>query len=123
MGVLECCQHFLRLLIGSKFLGRSTEAAHEPCMLRSRSGSMSSSGSMVMFRVCASHMWRACHAGQWVGIRQRAWMLLAVGIVVGVACTRATLLAVHQENEVVQLAQEMAASVSQVRTCMTRAHG
>ena len=40
-------------------------------------------------------------------------MLLAVGVVVGVACTRATLLAVHQENEVVQLAQEMAASHSQ----------
>ena len=53
-------------------------------------------------------------AGQWAGMRQRAWMLLLVGIVVGVACTKATLTAVHQEAEVVQLAQEIAASEVQV---------
>ena len=47
-------------------------------------------------------------------MRHRAWILLAVGLLVGVACTRATLQAVHQENKVVQLAQEMAASTSQV---------
>lgn len=47
-------------------------------------------------------------------MRNRAWLLLAMGVVVGVACTRATLMAVHQEKEVVQLAQNMAASQVEV---------
>ncbi|KAK9802660.1 hypothetical protein WJX73_002230, partial [Symbiochloris irregularis] len=58
---------------------------------------------------------------QWDSLRHRAWLLLLVGLVVGVACTRATILAVHQENEVVALAQDLAASTVQVEEA-TRKH-
>ena len=55
-------------------------------------------------------------------MRHRAWLLLLVGVLVGVACTRATILAVHQENEVVALAQDLAASTVQVRICAFGLH-
>ena len=41
-------------------------------------------------------------------------MLLIAAAFAGVACTAATLAAVHEENEVVQLAQQLAASSVQV---------
>ena len=41
-------------------------------------------------------------------------MLLIAAAFAGVACTAATLAAVHEENEVVQLAQQLAASNAQV---------
>ena len=44
-------------------------------------------------------------------------MLLIAAAFAGVACTAATLAAVHEENEVVQLAQQLAASSAQV--CQT----
>ena len=48
--------------------------------------------------------------------RRKAWALLVFGMVVAVVCTRATLTAVQQEAEVVQLAQELAASEAAVST-------
>ena len=48
------------------------------------------------------------------GPRRKAWGLLIFGMVVAVVCTRATLTAVQQEAEVVQLAQELAASEAAV---------
>ena len=48
------------------------------------------------------------------GSRRKAWGLLIFGMVVAVVCTRATLTAVQQEAEVVQLAQELAASEAAV---------
>ena len=46
--------------------------------------------------------------------RSKAWGLLVFGVVVAVVCTRATLTAVHQEAQVVQLAQELVASEAAV---------
>lgn len=46
--------------------------------------------------------------------RRKAWGLLVFGMVVAVVCTRATLTAVQQEAEVVQLAQELVASEAAV---------
>lgn len=48
------------------------------------------------------------------GPRRKAWALLVFGMVVAVVCTRATLTAVQQEAEVVQLAQELVASEAAV---------
>ena len=48
------------------------------------------------------------------GPRRKAWGLLLFGMVVAVVCTHATLTAVQQEAEVVQLAQELAASEAAV---------
>ena len=48
------------------------------------------------------------------GPRRKAWGLLIFGVVVAVVCTHATLTAVQQEAEVVQLAQELAASEAAV---------
>lgn len=53
-------------------------------------------------------------AGQWRRLRGAAWALLILAAGAGVACTAATLAAVHEENEVVQLAQQLAASTVQV---------
>lgn len=52
--------------------------------------------------------------GAYKGMRRKAWVLLAFGLVVAVVCTRATLTAVQQEAAVVQLAQELAASEAAV---------
>lgn len=48
------------------------------------------------------------------GPRRKAWSLLVFGVLVAVVCTRATLTAVQQEAEVVQLAQQLAASEAAV---------
>ena len=48
------------------------------------------------------------------GTRRKAWGLLVFGVLVAVVCTHATLTAVQQEAEVVQLAQELAASEAAV---------
>lgn len=53
------------------------------------------------------------HAGspgqqQWAGQRRQAAALLLFGLLLGSACTRATLMAVREEGEVVQLAVELA---------------
>ncbi len=50
------------------------------------------------------------------GFRRKAWGLLVFGMVVAVVCTRATLTAVQQEAQVVQLAQELVASEAAVHT-------
>eukprot|EP00884_Botryococcus_braunii_P010425 jgi/Botrbrau1/19384/Bobra.0338s0014.1 len=47
-------------------------------------------------------------------LRRKALALLLFGTVVGVACTHATIMAVHQEAEVIQLAQEIVARNQQV---------
>lgn len=51
------------------------------------------------------------------GPRRKAWGLLVFGVLVAVVCTHATLTAVRQEAQVVQLAQELAASEAAVRSC------
>ena len=48
------------------------------------------------------------------GPRRKAWGLLVFGVLVAVVCTHATLTAVQEEAEVVQLAQELAASEAAV---------
>ena len=55
-----------------------------------------------------------CHAAQWKRLRGGAWLLLIASMAAGVACTAATLVAVHEEAAVVQLAQQLAASSVQV---------
>lgn len=52
------------------------------------------------------------------GPRRKAWGLLVFGVLVAVVCTHATLTAVQQEAQVVQLAQELAASEAAV-SCAT----
>ena len=51
------------------------------------------------------------------GPRRKAWGLLVFGVLVAVVCTHATLTAVQQEAQVVQLAQELAASEAAVSFC------
>lgn len=51
------------------------------------------------------------------GPRRKAWGLLVFGVLVAVVCTHATLTAVQQEAQVVQLAQELAASEAAVSSC------
>ena len=45
----------------------------------------------------------------WASLRRKAWALLVFGLIVALICTRATLTAVQEEKEVVQLAQELVA--------------
>ncbi len=45
----------------------------------------------------------------WASLRRKAWALLIFGLMVALICTRATLTAVQEEKEVVQLAQELVA--------------
>ena len=59
----------------------------------------------------------ASSAAQWKRLRGGAWVLLVVAVAAGVACTGATLAAVHEEAAVVQLAQQLAASSVQARLC------
>jgi len=49
-------------------------------------------------------------------MRQKAAALALFGLVVGCLCTRATLLAVREEGEVVSLAVELAAKEQKART-------
>ncbi|GMH38063.1 hypothetical protein BSKO_05947 [Bryopsis sp. KO-2023] len=46
-------------------------------------------------------------SSQWIWRRRKAVLLLLFGVSAGAICTTATLRAVHEENEVVQLAQEL----------------
>ena len=61
--------------------------------------------------VAAASAHAAAGAGRtsWASLRRKAWLLLAFGLVVALICTRATLTAVQEEKEVVQLAQELVA--------------
>ena len=52
---------------------------------------------------------------QWSSMRQKAAALALFGLVVGCLCTRATLLAVREEGEVVSLAVELAAKEQKAR--------
>lgn len=51
---------------------------------------------------------------QWRPGRGKAWALMCLGVVVGTLCTRATLLALHTETQVVTLAKELVQQEQQV---------
>ena len=82
---------------------------------------------MALHSVQLLCLWNPCacpRAGspshqQWSSQRQKAAALLLFGLVVGCLCTRATLLAVREEGEVVSLAVELAQKEQKARAFPT----